>query len=347
MKKIIDAHTHVYELPEGIKQLINLADHFGYGKVNILSAPSYLTILQNIEIALCKKLYPNRAYIFGGLEYETEALQLESRSFLNQAKKIVEMGFDGFKIIEGKPSIRKKINRKLNDSCYDDFYSYLEQNNLPVLMHIADPKNFWLKATTPEWGIAAGYCYEDGDYLPYQSFYDEVDGILQKYPKLKVILAHFYFLSDNIKAASEFLDKWENASFDLTPGTEMYVNFTKDYDTWRAFFIKYQDRIIFGTDSSDVYSEKEEKNIHITNHLEMNFISKSGNVNAWELNIKGMCFEEVIQNKIFAENFLLYVNEEPISLNDKAVLNEIEQLGKIVTDKSLLEKLNLYKSYFL
>jgi hypothetical protein len=36
--------------------------------------------------------------------------------------------------------------------------------------------------------------------------------------------------------------------FDLTPGAEMYFNFSSRLGEVRDFFLRYQDRLIYGTD---------------------------------------------------------------------------------------------------
>ena len=35
------------------------------------------------------------------------------------------------------------MKRPLNHTVYDRYYSFLEENNIPVTMHVANPENFW------------------------------------------------------------------------------------------------------------------------------------------------------------------------------------------------------------
>ena len=51
------------------------------------------------------------------------------------------------------------------------------------------------------------------------------------------------------KKAERVMEKYPNVCFDLTPGWEMYLGFSRDIDAWRDFFICHSDRILFGTDS--------------------------------------------------------------------------------------------------
>jgi len=65
---------------------------------------------------------------------------------------------------------------------------------------------------------------------------------------LRLIFAHFYFLSADLPRAGDFLDAHPTVCFDLTPGLEMINNFSRNPDAAHDFFVKYQDRLIYGTD---------------------------------------------------------------------------------------------------
>ena len=62
--------------------------------------------------------------------------------------------------------------------------------------------------------------------------------MLDKFPKLKITFAHFFFLSDNPDEAVRIMEKYPNALFDLTPGGEMFVNFSKDPEYWHDFCLR-------------------------------------------------------------------------------------------------------------
>ena len=99
--------------------------------------------------------------------------------------------------------------------------------------------------------IERGWCYAGKGFESYEDLHRETLELLDKHPKLNAILAHFFFLSDDMAEAERIMEKYPNVYFDITPGTEMYENFAKYTDSWREFFIKYQERIIFGTDADD------------------------------------------------------------------------------------------------
>ena len=48
--------------------------------------------------------------------------------------------------------------------------------------------------------------------------------------------------------AAQFLDAHPTVCFDLAPHVDMYYDFSRQPEAARQFFIRYQDRIIYGTD---------------------------------------------------------------------------------------------------
>jgi hypothetical protein len=132
---------------------------------------------------------------------------------------------------------------------YDRMFGLLQERGVPVLVHAADPEEFWDPAQSPQWAKELNWAFWDGTYLTKEEIYAEVESVLGKFPRLKAQLAHFYFMSADLRRAADFLEKWPYVCFDLTPGDEMYVNFEKSSGAWRDFFLTYQDRIVYGTDN--------------------------------------------------------------------------------------------------
>jgi predicted TIM-barrel fold metal-dependent hydrolase len=112
---------------------------------------------------------------------------------------------------------------------------------------VNDPEEFWDPDKIPGWAKERHWGYGPED-VQKEELYAEVDEVLARHPKLKVVFAHFYFLSADLPRASRFLDAHPNVCFDLAPGVEMLYNISRDPDAGRDFFLRYADRIVFGTD---------------------------------------------------------------------------------------------------
>ncbi|MBQ9756598.1 MAG: amidohydrolase family protein [Clostridia bacterium] len=259
MEKIFDAHVHyLFEIPidETIELFKREFEMAGSAKYNFLSIPfnehanGYeMLYTQNIKGLFLKKTFSPNAYAFSGLEHPKDLVYTDfhKKDFLRQAEEYIGAGFDGFKMLEGYPVLRKLNQIPLDDKVYDYFYEFCQENGLPLIMHVANPKENWDISKASEYAIKTGRVC-DHTYPTKEKLTEEVYGILKKFPKLKLTLAHFGFMCYDVKDAEKYLNEYENTMFDLTPGGEQLLMQASDWDTWSKFYDKYQDRIIYGTD---------------------------------------------------------------------------------------------------
>lgn len=318
----IDSHVHMFQCGvEGIKDLINFQNQFGYTASNFLSCECMDDAVQN-ALGIYLKLTAPQNYAFGGFHYRY------SYSFLEEAKKLIEIGFDGMKMVENKPTLRKKLNMASNDSRYDEFYAWMEEEKLPMIVHVADPEEFWDRSLIPSWAWDAGYYYGDGSYVAKETIYKEVIDVLNRFPKLRISFAHFLFLSGDIKRLSALMEQYPQMGLDMVAGTEMYFNFTKDPGAWRNFFLNYQDRIIFGTDNMNLHDPVEVANAQIINRFEHAFIRTDQEIPAWDKTIKGIGLPQKVQRKIFRDNFKKLAGEKPKPINLAAAIGYLEDRWK-------------------
>lgn len=264
--KLCDTHLHPIT-PDPIEQTTNtfreITEYFSFDRIALMGL-----IRSSCEIAdfdpanNVKALYlksvlngerANSTFVYGSpLNFYDERDTAEW--YLEQVKTLYEMGVDGYKLLDGKPELRKKAGKKLCDPVYDKMYAFMEEKGMPVKMHVADPPKFWApKEEQKDYVIENGWWCGDGTYPSFQEFHDEVYAILEKFPKLKFCAAHCFYLSHDIEQLTEFFEKWENTSIDLTPGTSNFVEITKRPEEWKAFFKKYKHRIFFGSDIFNDY----------------------------------------------------------------------------------------------
>ena len=189
----------------------------------------------------------NKCYVFGHIYHHLDGKDTAD-GYLRQVKKLYEMGVDGYKFIEGKPDYRKDTGFAIDDPIYDKMYAFIEEKGLPITHHIADPRKCWDVKNASPIAIARGWVYDES-FQTFDGLRAETEGLLKKFPKLKVTFAHFFFISDELEEARRFMDTYPNISFDMTPGGEMFVGFSKDHDGWVKFFNDYSDRIYYGTDT--------------------------------------------------------------------------------------------------
>ena len=333
--KIIDAHTHIYRAEEGSPNLYALLDRLGIDKVNTASLQCSGDLTQNTAVALGKLRHPGITYAFAGLDHVT------GRDFLSQVKQYHAAGYDGMKMLEGKPTTRKMLGLALDDPSLDPFYSFLEEKRFPLLMHVADPPTFWDKKLVPDWALKNGWFYDDS-HVPYAQYYKEVENLLAKHPSLRAIFAHFYFLSGEIGQAQKFLDDHPSVFIDVTSGVEMYENFSKDPALWRAFFIKNQGRIIYGTDTTDGEVKAVGEGVALNGHagMELDFLRTDRVFDHYGMTMRGLGLPVQAQEKILYANFVSLAGDTPRQINTAAVLKEAGFLRGYIKDAESLRKMD-------
>jgi predicted TIM-barrel fold metal-dependent hydrolase len=121
---------------------------------------------------------------------------------------------------------------------------------IPILIHIADPIAFFKEINGsnerfeqlvmhPDWSFSKPGLYGFDELMQQQ------ESMLFKNPETKFIIAHFGSASEDLKFVARCLDAYPNMFIDTAArvaelGRQPYSS--------RDFFVKYQDRILFGTD---------------------------------------------------------------------------------------------------
>jgi predicted TIM-barrel fold metal-dependent hydrolase len=324
---LIDAHTHMYHAGDVENIARSLAcDQSRLDAVNLLSMTQYDEpyMAQNVMVLLAKARYPERCFAFGGLHHCLPGANAGDKDLARQARVLMEAGCDGIKMLEGKPTARKRIGFRLNDPVFDGFYDFMQSQGRPILSHSCDPTICWDQQKCPEAFRKCGYYYADDPFLAEKQIRDEVSSVLKKFPRLKMILAHFYLISGDIDAARRFLGEHPSALVDLTPGGEMYVDFAKDPALWREFFTAYQDRIVLGTDNSYpdqeiLYPNLDGKIVDHTKGRKLNLILKFLATDETDTlfeddDIRGLALERAAVEKIVGGNFQRVVGKTPLPL---------------------------------
>jgi predicted TIM-barrel fold metal-dependent hydrolase len=188
--------------------------------------------------------------------------------------------------------------------------SYLESVDMPLLYHVNDPDEFWDWNKMPDWARKAGkkYFYGDGDYPPKRQIEDEAVDMLKKHPKLRVIFAHFFFTSGALERAQNYFETFPNLFYDITPGWEMYANFSGNYDECRQFFCDYSHRILFGSDtvSTDWRSTLGDMR---------RFLETRDEFSHGQYSCIGFALEGAVLRNIYQLNFRRYLKTEPRKMN--------------------------------
>ena len=262
---LCDAHVHLGEARDhawDVRMVRGLMDHFGMERVALLGLPSSSRLDRDDSgnnarcLAVKRELNAERpdrfVYACAGLVLRFGGLD-DADDLLAQARARAAEGYDGFKLLLGKPGPRKRFALPLDGPVLAPFFSFLEETGLPLTLHAGDPPDCW-DAEAAARGEKWRY---DGSFPSLAQIRAEVEGVLRAHPRLRLTLAHLFFLGDRPDEAARLLETYPHLCFDLTPGGEMYAGMSRDPETWRGLFLKHRGRFLFGSDSDDWHSSDD------------------------------------------------------------------------------------------
>jgi hypothetical protein len=157
--------------------------------------------------------------------------------------------------------------------------------------------------------------------------------VLDRYPHLRVIFAHFFFIAPQLDRAAQLLERYPNVYLDLTPGIEMYFAFTRQRQRAREFFCQYSDRILLGSYSSFTRSPIPVITM-IRRFLETEdtFDPPHTDPYMWpddRAPIQGLGLSMEVVDRIYWSNPLELLGRKPRPLQEKAARDEIRRLAAI------------------
>lgn len=350
-EKIIDTHLHIEawnneETGSFINAFETYREGMGLDAINICSLNNHGSgIANNIMIALYKIAHP-KTYAHGCLHHIsypfTENVP-KGMELITQYEEIMEIGFDGIKLIEGKPTRLKMLGGSLLFPTLDEVFAKMEKDGTHIVFHVNDPDEFWDEELAPPESKQYGWFYGDGTYPHCKDVDRQIEAILDKYPLLNVTFAHFFFYAKYPDKLEEMLNKYKNMAIDLTPGTEMYFAFENNHDFYVDFFKRNSDRIMVGTDATFPWECKDyawciDK---IYNFITSDKVQTAFNEKALTgLNLQGKDKENIL----FA-NFERRVGTEPREINKEKLLAYFEKYKCLLEDGELLELEPLVDKY--
>ncbi len=256
----IDIHAHLgkmwlgenYEPQYDIAQAVEAAKGFGLSAMVNLDGDyddQYDRMLRKTEG------FEDFIYTFGSVDLK----RIGRSGFEQYARKAIlrqaSLGMRGIKI--WKPlglSIKDASGQyvRVDDERLNVIWRTAAELKLPVLIHIADPVAFFkpidarnerqeeLRAH-PDWSF-----YGEGRYT-FEQLMEMQGNLLANNPETTFIVAHCGSYSENLAQVGKWLDGYSNMHIDIA---DRLNDLGRQPYTSRAFFERYQDRILLGTDLS-------------------------------------------------------------------------------------------------
>ena len=332
--KVIDAHLHFYDCKDenGVDFFHCFEDYrreMGLAGINLCALPSgYGCDVTNNLMCAIYKLINKDTFAHAGLLYDKypigESLP-DGMDFATQIDELEKIGFDGIKLIEGKPTMHRTIGKNLLNSLHDQFFAEAEKRGTHLIFHVNDPKEFWTEEGLDYYG--------DDTYATHEELYRQAYKILENHPNLKVTFAHFFFKSEHPEDLEELFEKYPNMCVDLTPGWEMYLSFYEKKEYFKEFFTKYSKRIVLGTDA--YFPRPTECSMWLVDRV-YRFLASPDVIKAVADRYEsGLCIPDHAIEDIVHGNFERRVGTAPKEINKEALKAYYEKYKHLMIEKDI------------
>ncbi len=197
--------------------------------------------------------YPDRFCIFANIDWERADEPSFGERRAKELEKSVKAGAQGLKVYKTLGlSLRDSAGKLLtpNDPRFDPIWQAAGELKIPVLMHCSDPVAFFkpLDATNERYEELVArpdWLFYGKDYPGFMELIDRFLELVESHPATNFIGAHVMSYAENLGFVSQAMDRYPNLCVDMT---ERIGELGRQPYSARKFFLKYADRILFGSD---------------------------------------------------------------------------------------------------
>ena len=249
----IDVHGHQYRMSnQDLSPVILAMDTLNMGIMVNLSGRSGSNLKKSVQNI--KDNYPNRFVVFANVDFDNVGKKDWTKNAVAQLRKDLTNGARGLKIYKSLGLRYKDTdgNRvKIDDPRLDPIWALCGEMSVPVLIHTADPKSFWdpFDGDNERWlelKTKPNRKREANNPAPWEQLMNEQHRMFKKHPKTIFINAHMGWLANDLGKLGTLLDQIPNMNVGIGA---IIAELGRQPRFAKAFFIKYQDRILFGKDS--------------------------------------------------------------------------------------------------
>lgn len=138
----------------------------------------------------------------------------------------------------------------IDDVRFDSIMARAAKLNAVVAIHVGDPKAFFEAPTPPnerydELKLAPDWSFYGGDYPPLMKLWEQTERLVSRHPETTFLFIHLG-LAEDLTYMERLLDAHPNVYVDTAARVPELGR--HPVDEVRAFFLRFQDRILFGTD---------------------------------------------------------------------------------------------------
>jgi len=304
---VIDIHNHLRHL-DHTEHYLREMDKAGVRMCVSLDGASKDDFYKE-HLKVSSKISKDRFLIFFYPDFDGIDVPDYGKKEAAKLEQAVKMGCRGLKIYKELGLVHKDENGNLigiDDPRLDPIWAKCGELGIPVLIHVSDPMAFFTPvdrfnerydelAQHPDWNFS-----DTSKYPSKETLLQQRNNVIARHPHTIFIGAHMATLPEDLGRVGMWLDTYPNLYADISArisdiGRQPY--------TARKFMIKYQDRILFGTDSApnaEVY-----RLYYRFLETDDEYIDPSGGINRqgrWA--IYGLYLPDEVLEKIYCKNAL-------------------------------------------
>jgi len=254
---VIDWHGHPDEYLQSASGLAAMGDALDSLNVRVMVVANDMSgdeLTRAIALVRASSAMKERVRFLAGIDFHGVGPGWAAKA-IAQLERDVAAGAVGVGEI-GKGlglSIRKADGTRLHidDPDLDPIWEACARLDLPVFIHTADPAQFFqpVDYSNERWlelSLFPGRRYPADKYPSFEELLRERDAMFRRHPKTIFVAAHLGWEGNDLARLGKLLDELPNVYTEV--GAVLY-DIGRQPRGAHAFFIKYQDRILFGKDS--------------------------------------------------------------------------------------------------
>jgi predicted TIM-barrel fold metal-dependent hydrolase len=259
-RRIIDLHMHIDAKEDRYARAVRIMDTAGIGVgVNlsggtVTPGESGKSALQTSK-EMGDRLYPGRFVHYMNLDYagwnEPDFAERAARQ-IEEGHRLGAVGFKEYKRLGLFLRDAKKELIKIDDPKLDGVWAKCGELGMPVSIHVADPRAFWLPygESNERWielkDHRSWWFGEATKYPPREELLAALSRVIKRHPKTTFVAVHFANNAEDLEWVDRSLDELPNLNADLAARIPEVGR--HDPEKVRSLFTKHADRILFATD---------------------------------------------------------------------------------------------------
>ena len=253
---VVDFHLHGGSLrtAEDYQKMIKLMDATGIAVIANMDGGFGKAFDQNIKVG---DPYRDRVIPFARLNYQGINDPGWSQTTAAELERCFKAGAQGLKIAKELGLTYKNRDGtyiQSDDARLDPIWEMCARYNRPVMIHTSDSYGRFLPIGPENERYEAGLWRSSPDGNYYHTGHPTPDVIEKarenmhaRHPKTRFVNAHLAMLYYDMDKVAALLDKYPNADVEISATVQ---DLGRAPRMIREFFLKYQDRILFGSDGN-------------------------------------------------------------------------------------------------